>query len=114
MSEELKNIEMEDEMETENNEVTVYNMEPYESSNGISGGLVVGGLALFAAGCYALYKKFKPSDDETKAEKKRLKNEKKIKELEKDGYVVYRADEVEVEDFEDDVEDDLEETEEKK
>lgn len=98
MSEELKNIE---EMETENNEVTVYDLEPTESSSGISGGLVVGGIALLAAGGYALYRKFKPADEEAKAEKKRLKNEKKIKELEKDGYVVYRADEVEVTEIED-------------
>lgn len=111
MSEEIKNIEM----GTENTEdVTVYELEPETSDNGVSGGLVVLAVGALAAAGYAVYKKLKPEDENAKAEKKRLKDEKAAEKLRKKGYLVYKADEVEVREVEDVDDSDIDEIEEEK
>lgn len=117
MSEEIKNIEK----ETENTkdvpvyDVPVYEPEPETSDNGISGGLVVFAAGVLAAVGYGVYKKLKPEDENAKAEKKRLKDEKAAEKLRKKGYLVYKADEVEVREYEDaDGFEDIDEAEEEK
>lgn len=98
MSEEIKNIEM----GTENTEdVTVYEMEPETSGGGLVKILAVVGLGVAAAGA-ALWHKNKDKIEE-----------KNIEKLRKKGYLVYKADEVEVREVEDaDGFEDVDETEE--
>lgn len=105
-------FEINEEMKVMDDE-QVCDMESLESSgNGVNGGLVVLGLGALAAAGFAVYKKLKPEDENVKAEKKRLKDEKAAEKLRKKGYVVYKADEVEVREVDVDDSDIIEETEE--
>lgn len=100
MNEETKNEIMELDNDTE---MEVYDMEPEDSGSGILGKVLIGA-GVLAAGAVAL------------AYKNRDKlEERRIKKLEKKGYIITKAEVVEDEDydFDDDFEEVVEETEEK-